>query len=359
MDKKGRVRYVLASSNTARGFRTFIPHLLTGLQKVYILKGAAGSGKSTFIRMIGDALYEQGYEVEFWVSVTDPLNPEGVYIPQLETALVNGSLPQPVDPKYPGIVEEIINLGDYHNRELLDSQRLEIMELTDQIDLGRKMVDKTLGQAEQVRTEIKKVASVCFNLKKIQDLINQLAEEILSRRPTEKHYFASAVTAEGMINYIDEISSNCQKRYILKGPAGSGKSTVIQELASILREKGFALEYYHNGLDYDSLDMLIICNLQIAFLDAGNFDFKTKPGDVVVDMLTYLDKYENEPTDIIHCESFRNYERLLVEAQLQLENVQELVKQLKRIYSRAMDFNSLDQKREALRKELQYVNNIK
>jgi len=73
---RGKVRYVLTSSHTSQGFHTFIPELLREIPKIYILKGAPGSGKSTFIRLLGESLSEQGYEVEFWISAADPVSPE-------------------------------------------------------------------------------------------------------------------------------------------------------------------------------------------------------------------------------------------------------------------------------------------
>ena len=72
---RGKVRYVLTSSNTSQGFHTFLPELLQGVLKIFVLKGAPGSGKSTFMRLLGESFSEQGYEVELWVSAADPVSP--------------------------------------------------------------------------------------------------------------------------------------------------------------------------------------------------------------------------------------------------------------------------------------------
>ena len=50
---------------------------------------------------------------EFWISAIDPLNPDGVYIYQLDVAVINGSLPTPSTPVIPAVLGEIINLGEY------------------------------------------------------------------------------------------------------------------------------------------------------------------------------------------------------------------------------------------------------
>ena len=47
MSIRGNTRYCFVSSFTSLGFRTFIPDLVDGIKKVFILKGAPGTGKST------------------------------------------------------------------------------------------------------------------------------------------------------------------------------------------------------------------------------------------------------------------------------------------------------------------------
>lgn len=346
---KGKIKYVFTSSHTKDGFFTFIPDLIRGLRRVYILKGPAGSGKSTLIRLLGETMYEQGYEIEFWISAIDPLNADGVYITQLDTAVINGSLPNPIDPFYPGGIGEIINLGDYIDKDATVARRTEIEKIIADIAAKSKGAYYLLKKASVVREEIKRAATKHLNMSKIKGLIDDLAEEILGDQPQEKHYFASALTSDGMINYIDSLSAQCQKRYLLIGPGGTAKSTVIAELASVFKDKGLVLEYYHSGFDVESLQMVIIKNLQIALVDGGNVELKIKPGDVVIDMSMFLDNYEADAAEILISEARRNFETMMLEAQAGLDGVHSSIKGLKRVYAAGMDFEGLDEKREELR----------
>ena len=61
--KKGKIKYVFTSSHTKNGFYTFIPKLIRRFAQGLYFKGPAGSGKSTFIRLLGETMCEQGYEV--------------------------------------------------------------------------------------------------------------------------------------------------------------------------------------------------------------------------------------------------------------------------------------------------------
>lgn len=352
MANKGKIRYVFASSYTNQGFFTFIPKLLEGMRKVFILKGAAGSGKSTLIRFLGEAFCDQGYEIEFWVSALDSVSPEGVYIPRLEAAVVDGSLPQAIDPKYPGITGEIINLGEFWDKKALYAHKDEIIRLINQVEKHRESACSHLRSAGRLKNEIRQTTAVHLNIGKIQQYTEELAREILDYIPGEKHYFASAVTSEGMINYIDEISSRCQKRIILKGPAGSGKSTIISNLASQARDKGYFLEYYHCGLDPDSLVMVVILNLGLALVDAGTMEISIKPWDRVIDTGGCLDEYEPEELDVRLSEDRRAYETFMLKAQSELGEVHRSIKELKKVYTALMDFKQLDQKCLEIRQEM-------
>ncbi len=350
--KSGEIRYVLTSSNTSQGFYTFIPDLIRGLRKIYILKGAPGSGKSTFIRLLGESLSEKGYEIEFWISALDPVNPDGVHIPRLGTAVINGSLPQPIDPRYPGATGHIIYLGEYRNKKELNGKTREIIELTDRQEEQNGKAYEVLKNAGQAREQIKTAARVCLHMGNISKLIEELASELLREQPGERHYFASAVTADGVVNYIDEISNECRRRYILKGPPGSGKSLVITELAQLARKKGYFLEYYHCGFEVESIVMVIIRNLQLALIDGGNMELSVKPWDIVVDMTTYLDHYTPEEAAARSSEAGRNYESLLLDAQVKLENAHSTLKELKKIYTGFMDFEQLDKRRQEILEEI-------
>ncbi|MEN6326428.1 MAG: hypothetical protein ABFD18_09535, partial [Syntrophomonas sp.] len=329
MQNRGKVGYVFASSNTSQGFYTFIPDLIADLKKVYILKGATGTGKSTFIRLLGESISEQGYEVEFWISAADGVSPDGVYVPQLKAAIVNGSLPQPIDPTYPAGREVIINLSEYWNKEIIDFNSREITQLVEKYQRHSDQACSSLRNASRVKENIKKVVSGHLNIEKMEKMVQDLSAEIMESQNREKHYFASAVTAEGMINYVDGISSDCSKRYIFRGPSGSGKSTIINEIAARAKQRGYMLEFYHCGLETENIVMVIIRNLQLALIDADHFEVSAKPWDIIIDMAACLDNYDQDTVNGQTSELHRNFEAHMLQAQNELEQAGNTIKEIK------------------------------
>lgn len=352
MNNRGTTRYVFASSYTNQGFYTFIPELVNSLGKVYILKGAPGSGKSTFIRLLGELMSQQGYDVEFWVSSIDPVTPDGVYIPQLDAAVINGSLPRPIEPKYPGVRDIIINLDEYWDRSMVQEKYEVIIEQLDRIDKCQQQTISLLKEAGWAKEEISRANGAHLNMEKIEQLSKDLSGEIMDKRPGEKHYFVGVITHEGLVNYIDELSADCKKRYIFRGPAGTGKSTVINELISQARQRGYSLEYYHCGLEVDYLIMVVIRNLQVALIEASHVEIIIRQGDTVVDMTRYLEDYDSDRMAINSSAAYRRYETLLLEAQQELENISQSTREVKKVYTAAMDFERLDHKRQEIADEI-------
>lgn len=346
MKYKGNIRYVFASSNTCQGFRTFIPELVQKLQSVFVLKGAPGSGKSTFIRLLGEELADKGYEIEFWISSVDSMNPEGVYIPQLQAAVINGSGIKAIDPSYPGATGFFINLGE-HTDIMPDYQdRQQVIDLMDQFNHHHQQAIAYLQDASRVKENVSQACSDYINQKQLQVMARQLLEEMIPEKPSEQHYFASAVTPEGMINYLDEGSSRCRRRYILKGPVGWGASELIGQLAQRAGEKGYGVEFYHCGLDAKSLLMVVIPGLELAIIDAGDIQLSIKPWDIVVDLTGYLADDQKEQIELEQSEEWRNYESLLLAAREELDQARQALKRLKQKKSRSLDHNLLNQKRE-------------
>lgn len=81
--------------------------------------------------------------------------------------------------------------------------------------------------------------------------------------------FLGANTPQGFVSFFDELYNpyeNCSA-YIIKGGPGTGKSTLMKAIASECETRGFATEKIYCSSDPDSLDALIIPEINISIAD--------------------------------------------------------------------------------------------
>ena len=80
----GRIKKVFPGSNTAEGFYSFYNYIIPpDADRIFIIKGGPGVGKSTFMRSIADRLVERGFDVEFHCCSSDNGSLDGIVIPKL------------------------------------------------------------------------------------------------------------------------------------------------------------------------------------------------------------------------------------------------------------------------------------
>lgn len=112
-------RKFFASSNSADGFHNDYSYCFgeeSGVAHLYIIKGGPGTGKSHFMRTIARYAESKGYDTTYYYCSSDPASLDGI---RLEKAgkpclgFVDGTPPHIWEPTYPGVKEEIINLGSF------------------------------------------------------------------------------------------------------------------------------------------------------------------------------------------------------------------------------------------------------
>jgi hypothetical protein len=89
----GKKKSYFASANSSQGFVSYFEYVLKGAEKVYVIKGGPGCGKSTFMKKIGEDLLNAGYDVEFVWCSSDKDSLDGIVVPEMKFAMVDGTAP--------------------------------------------------------------------------------------------------------------------------------------------------------------------------------------------------------------------------------------------------------------------------
>ena len=127
MAESYKIEYFLGA-NSPGGFYSLYSELLPPetANAIYIIKGGPGCGKSTLMRQVAAQAAQAGETVEYILCSGDPDSLDGVVLPRLKVALVDGTAPHVIEPRYPGLVEQYVNLGDCYDREGLQEVREEL-----------------------------------------------------------------------------------------------------------------------------------------------------------------------------------------------------------------------------------------
>ena len=82
-------------------------------QRIFTIKGGPGTGKSSFMKKLVNISIIRVTDIEYHHCSSDNNSIDGVLIKQLNVALFDGTAPHIIDPINPGIIDEIIHLGDF------------------------------------------------------------------------------------------------------------------------------------------------------------------------------------------------------------------------------------------------------
>lgn len=356
----GKIKNFYACGNTARGFYNFFESVLTGLERVFILKGGPGTGKSSLMRKIGEEMIHKGFDIEFIHCSSDNNSLDGIIIPKLKAGIVDGTAPHVIEPKTPGAVEEYVNLGVAWNSKKLALHKTKIQSINQEISNKFQEAYNTFAEALKIHDEWEKIYINNMNFDEANKVADELIQLIFGTKTILKesktsHRFLGAATPQGPVDYIPNLTEDISKRYFIKGRPGTGKSTLLKKLALTAKKRGFDVEIYHCGFDPNSLDMIILPELGIAVFDSTppHEYFPSRGNDEIVNMYTRVikqgtdEKYSAELLDIT-----TRYSKKIKEAISYLAEAKALHDELEKIYVSAMDFNKVEQIRNDILHEI-------
>lgn len=291
---EGKSRKLFPGANTANGSFNFFDNIITkNINRIFCLKGGPGVGKSSLMKKIANEFLEKGYDIELHYCPSDPSSLDAVLIKELGVVLLDGTAPHIVDPKDPGAIDEIVNLGDYWNLENLEKNKVEIVECGKDISSSFRRAYKYLKSAEPIYYDIEEKYKDCMDFGQVNLLTEHFIYDLFKNASStgiyqkERHLFGTAITPVGHVDYADSILSGVSKIYHLSGNIGTGKTTFLKRVCDKAIKKGMEVEVYHYPLIKDKLETIIIKDLDIAITTSKLFE-----GRNTIDLDKYLDQYK-------------------------------------------------------------------
>ncbi|SHJ78755.1 PRK06851 family protein [Paramaledivibacter caminithermalis] len=280
MGKKGSIRRVYPGGNTYKGFYSYYNYILDqkSAKRIIVIKGGPGVGKSSFMKGLGEAMVEKGYDVEYHHCSSDNNSIDGVVFSQVGVALIDGTAPHVVDPKNPGAVDEIIHLGDYWDEDKMMKNKESIIK--DNKEVGRlfRRAYGYLAAAKGAYDNISKNIKEATDYAKVNKIIGELANEIFDdlnysdSLGKERHLFGSAVTPDGIKDYLETLIEPNEKVFVLKGEYNFGQSEIVEKIGKLAIDKGYNVEFFHNHFIPEKVDNIVIKDIKVAVTTSNKFD---------------------------------------------------------------------------------------
>lgn len=350
-------------ANTARGFQNYFSSNLQGLSKIFILKGGPGTGKSTMMKKVGLIYNNMNYDVEYIHCSSDVDSLDGVIIRKLGVAIVDGTAPHVIEPTAPGALEEYVHLGAAWNTDELEQHLESILKLQSDIKKSYVKVYDALERGMKVHDEWEKIYISEMDFNKADQLSEQLKEWIIGNnkgegKGTAYHRFFGAITPNGSVDFIENLTEEMKVRYFMKGRPGTGKSSILKKLSGYAIERGIDVEIYHCAFDPNSLDMVVFPKLKACIFDSTepHEHFPSREGDVIIDVYSEFvtpktdEKYANEVSEIAS-----RYRECINEAKANLGVAKCLHDDLERYYVQATDFHRINQMRKDILGRIQKI----
>ena len=350
-----RIKEFFLGSNTCGGFSSRHTELYKkGFNRVFILKGGPGTGKSTLIKKITHRLLQEGYTVELYCCASDNLSLDGLGLPSLGVVIVDGTYPHIIDPELPGIRDEIINLGSFWNESLLKTYSREIQEHRKEITAFFDTAYRYLKEAKIAYEQWQSFINRCLNkyeaVKNQNEFLKEIFDEIqaLQKPPEEQRLFASAITPEGPVNKYHLILQDIENFHLLLGEPGTGKSTMLQNIYQEAQRNGLMIETYPCGFDPQRLDALVLPEISTAFIKhcyPHNFcltDIRNLNKVTTFDLSLYLDAKKIQKYELEIKDTRERYWHLIKMAVKNIDRARITHGKLEKYYSGAQDFNQLD-----------------
>ncbi len=270
MSERPQVRFYLGANSPA-GFYSLYDQLIDpdAARDILILKGGPGCGKSSLMRKVGRAAEERGLDVEYIQCSGDPDSLDAVVIPAIGAAVVDGTAPHVVEPKYPGVVERYINLGDCYDQAALRPIRAEIAGcMTGYKDCyarAYRCLTAVAQLGEDMRAMVVTPAVEAKIAKRAKGILSREVKKAGREPGKAVQRFLGAVTWQGLLCNYDTVDALCRRVYELSDTYGLGH-ILLTHLAAGAMAAGYDAIVCPSPLYPDRMEHLLIPALSLAFV---------------------------------------------------------------------------------------------
>lgn len=278
-----QVTHFFAGANSGAGFQNLFPELLDleTAHDMMVLKGGPGVGKNTFMREIGRCMEQAGTTVEYLWCSGDPDSLDGVVLPELRCAVVDGTAPHVVEPKYPAAVDRYVDLGRFYDLTGAKTVADAVREQTKACQRSYARACHSLRAARLLELDGVAEAGRCLDRGRLDRRISGIMNRELRKTGTEQgrvtRRFLGTLTHQGYVWRFDTVDALCSRVYEL-ADSWERAGEVLDRLCRTACQRKWDVIACVSPEDPDRIEHLLIPGLGLAFVTSRpGMEYGKKP----------------------------------------------------------------------------------
>ncbi len=224
-----------SGSNSGEGFHNYFDGVVPAwarLTRYFMIKGGPGVGKSTLMKRVAAKAEEAGEEVERFYCSGDPDSLDAVRLVKRGIVFADATSPHAMDPKFPGAVEEIVNLGEQIDRNRIIKYRDEVETLTKKNKESYRRGYAFLRAAKALEEERYREIASCVDKEKVAKQVKEIGERIgTGEERQSRRLFLDALSCKGRVSFAGE---QCEDNRVYR-VLGAEKDVITDLLAKAIQ----------------------------------------------------------------------------------------------------------------------------
>ena len=307
---------------------------------LHIIKGGPGTGKSGFMRALGDAAAARGLDVQRALCSGDPDSLDGLYIPALNAAWVDGTAPHVVEPRFFGADADYVNLGSFFTTPFSQREKDQVNRLGDSYRaLYREAYACLAAAAAADGLKPRGLFAACA-LDTVHRRVDGILDRALGRSSPgggrSERRFLSAISCLGEYRLNGELQALCKLIYQFDDELG-GAEEALRRAAEGAMRRGADVILCPSPLEPELLEAVVIPGCALGF--AGGRWELDKPRRVRLDALIPAGERRARRGELREAERLAG--RAAARACEKLRQAKALHDELEAVYKGHMDFPAL------------------
>lgn len=341
---------------TPNGFSTQLGEYVNGKKFfTYILKGGAGTGKSSLMKKISDR-FEQSENVSRFYCSSDPDSLDAVVLHSSKAVVVDGTAPHVFDPTFPGVYQKIVNLGYYWNDAMLKQNEQEIISASERNKSLMSSAANVSAALGKICADTLACAQEFTDTQKLQAFAQRFCKKLFGKKRGSRGNSSvrqlSALTRYGYMTFSETLE-NYLDRYLLCDGCFGASSMFIELVAKQAQALGYDVKLSPCLLLGQTVwEHLLIEEIGVAIVSSNPLTQLELRNAAKINMSRFYDKAKMLEYKKRLKTNYALIGELSALTSLRMDQAKQIHDQIESYYIGSMDFEGLDRVCENISSEI-------